>query len=329
MSAHLNLGRLRHYLRYHAQPKQPPVQSIVINVSEETARKGMELSPAADGKVALHVRHEEVLREDAERTLSLRPSVLERKCIAWEFKEPEEKTSTLAVTSPGGYFVDIRFDLAPQVGELQSYPAHRKLTYWAFAGIVESTPVDKIPYTSHAKWTHTIDTALETLSDQDFNKNHSDEGDLFLLHNSNLIEVGSMDNPELGREAAYKEHWQPQDLRLGPQEAVVVKAENLEILVKGLIIRIGGYCQGLVHDGVNGKIHAERWILNSANGEWHRQDQFETDESKGDADKEASKLLPCKWACEKRVLGDKAEIDHLIWEVIEASSGEDFLKKQR
>ena len=132
---------------------------------------------------------------------------------------------------------------------------------------------------------------------------------------------------ELGRKAAYKEHWRPTDLTDGPLESVVVKVDNAERRTRGMIVRTGGFCQGLIHDVPRKIIAAERWSLN-AQGEWERRDQFGLYRPTTEKFGNASSVLPCKWACEKRVLGDKAEIDGLQWEVIEVKAGDEFLRKR-
>ena len=87
-----------------------------------------------------------------------------------------------------------------------------------------------------------------------------DEGDMFLLSNSECIELGQMLNPGSGKIEMYKEYWTSVPFEAfsnGQDEGTTKLSEKPRCLVartvegqqaKGLVILLGGYWQGVLRE---------------------------------------------------------------------------------
>jgi len=209
--------------------------------------------------------------------------------------------------------------------------------FWAFSGTSSTTfhpdGAGAMPYSAHSVWKHDIDSKGPGISD---------EGDLFLLPNGDCIEVGMMENPRTKQVELYKEYWTepPVDAGSGGLKktpCVVVKTFSSqgvnERTRKGIIIRIGDHCQGILEPGEGDSSHmivVERWVrtpveqtpaLASASlvsGEdvahWIKDWRSNTDEPRVDV------VMPCMWACDEgRKLGDEIVTRGERWRVTEVT----------
>ena len=128
---------------------------------------------------------------------------------------------------------------------------------WAFAGrsrtTKDPTSGDGVGARSHTVWDHWIDSKGDDVP--------SDEGDMTVLEDGTVLEEGLNVHPKTGKETRYEELWRdiPVDL-LGKKQSkhsIALRAEDPEQNIKGLVIKIGGWCQGIMHK--DGKLTIERW----------------------------------------------------------------------
>ena len=140
---------------------------------------------------------------------------------------------------------------------------------WAFAGTLKTTKPTPKPKgksdndndnnidapDSHNVWTHWIDSS-EKDPDQ------VDEGDMYNLPNGDVLERGENVDSETGKVQIYEELWRDLDVETIPGEGrrvcTVLQVENAEEGIRGLIIRVGGYAEGLMSERGKG-VTAERW----------------------------------------------------------------------
>ena len=75
------------------------------------------------------------------------------------------------------------------------------------------------------------------------------------------LEKGTMKHPETGKESDYEELWgdvQVERVEEGKENVcVVLRLENEEKGLKGLVVRVGGWCQGMLR-GME-EVAVERW----------------------------------------------------------------------
>lgn len=195
--------------------------------------------------------------------------------------DPEEKTSTLVLTSPSGLFVDLRIlaDCSSGGGPGNTSERHFSTVDWAFAGRSLRQPKRPDGVTA-ASWTHWVDSrTVNALSVHD-------AGLCQPLPNGDELETGEMLDPK-GVMRPYKEIWH--DEPVSPSRAAVfVCSRNASALdsastedmatippreVCGMMIRVGSWSQGVLRDlqagADEGKeaFTAERWALR-ADGVW-------------------------------------------------------------
>lgn len=147
---------------------------------------------------------------------------------------------------------------------------------WGIAGISCSTPeVDyKGEKATHGRWTHWIDSRTQDT------ESAADEGWMTPLNpeRTRMLERGEMENPETCEVTPYEEIWieRSPDNVPGPekQQCIVLKLDE-HGSAKGLIVRTGKICQGILRVGE--EIRAERW-------EWHEGKWLRTKRVMGDED---------------------------------------------
>ncbi|KAF4971268.1 hypothetical protein FSARC_1838 [Fusarium sarcochroum] len=229
-----------------------------------------------------------------------------RKFIRWLPDEASEPTSTIVVTSPKlKQFVDLRILLPDDhsgswSGQDDPLPLSR--LDWAIAGTTVST---RIPdpdgnLTSHSTFYQWV--ASRGLS--------ADAGFMYPQPNDLTLEKGSMVNPATGIDTAYEELWHDATPTAVPGEngvrALVLQTHDDEHGVRGSVVRLGRYAQGLVRVGE--KIALERWEWKEENG-WKRTIRM------GDGDLPIKKILG-KEAFKE---GDSVDVEGRSWKVVEAS----------
>ncbi|KAL9033578.1 MAG: hypothetical protein Q9180_005874, partial [Flavoplaca navasiana] len=151
--------------------------------------------------------------------------------------EPSEPTSTLVLTSPRGYYVDIRINKSPQ-------PSSDPRTFdgklqWAFAGT--KTSIEKDARTI-STWHHPIDS----LSDDP----KPDVGEMTELENGDVLEIGQTINEDTGEVIKYEELWEELLPQFWSQDSwrkcVVLKTLNEDKACMGMAIRCGSFAQGIL-----------------------------------------------------------------------------------
>lgn len=158
---------------------------------------------------------------------------------------------TLVLTSPRKHYVDTRL-LMP------SDASHTITTIdWAFAGTSSTTPAtDSSP--EHTIWMHWVDSSTAD------GESVKDEGDMIRLANGEAVERGQMVNPKTGKMEKYEESWI--DIRpMGDKIGWVVKIQGQG--VRGMVVRIGGFAQGILRKG--GDFGIKRWRYVGGDEGWN------------------------------------------------------------
>ena len=145
------------------------------------------------------------------------------------------------------------------------------------------------------------------------------------LPNNRTLETGSMVNPATGQATAYEEVWQDiepicttsawadENLRLHnpgiePMRTVMVLTlQDDANQARGMVVRVGQYCQGVVRQGEYFSLDRWRW---QAAGGWQRECRV------GDL------MLPCGWCFEPQMgglmgVGARVRYQDYEWVVVE------------
>ncbi|KAK7568190.1 hypothetical protein IWX91DRAFT_302162 [Phyllosticta citricarpa] len=268
-------------------------------------------------------------------------SISKREWMNWAGEYAHEDTSTLVLSAPSSAFVDIRIllphtqtpasaavhpadttasPLAPQSPPLlpnTGGPASR--LDWAFAGFSETSPGnDRIRGVVHKKWTHVIDSRCG------FDEEGTpDEGDLWDRSGGYSLETGIMKHPKKGVDVAYQEMWREVEIKAVNREplrhAVVLTHHNPQLKSRGMIVRVGQYCQGIYM--LDREVTVERWQWKV---EW-KEEKKRTDDLWRRTVKLGSRFLPCVWTFEPekltvgaKLMGPGEEDDY--WEVKELAA---------
>lgn len=226
------------------------------------------------------------------------------------YQKPYEDADVLVLTAPSTKFVDIRLPLIENTEKKPSLSNHS--AFWAFTGTATTTFLENtagliMPYSAHCVWKHDVDS---------HGPGGGDEGDMFLLPNGGSIEVGSMENPETGRNEMYKEYWTeppvPTDANSITKLPCVV-AETVpsqQCTRRGRIIRVGDYIQavGEGQDDAPERVMVDRWVRTYENEhyKWNRDSRCHGSE------------LPISWVCEDSlVVGDEIRQNVVRWSIVE------------
>ncbi|RMZ71556.1 sodium nucleoside cotransporter [Pyrenophora seminiperda CCB06] len=234
-----------------------------------------------------------------------------------------EPTDTLVLTSPKRTFVDIRIykpfnaaeDLPPPANVLEPQRLE-----WAFAGTSSSRSITLSPTgpkhgksqirmekdmwsnVTHSKWSHWIDSRY-TVGSKDI---PVDEGDMYPIAPDLTLEVGHAFHPALNAEKTHEEMWRDVHA-ISTNEAphttklcVVLRCKAEHAGVRGLIVRVGQYCQGIVME--RDRVTVERW-------EWHADLAGKTEREKwARSVRIGNSFLPCSAAFRAEVLGAGAVV---------------------
>ncbi|KAL9009370.1 MAG: hypothetical protein Q9173_005595 [Seirophora scorigena] len=215
--------------------------------------------------------------------------------------EPEELTSTIVLTSPDRFYVDIRaFKKADLSNPIQ----------WAFAGTSES--VRESNGRCFSTWHHWIDSQTDDPA--------LDRGEMITQDDGDVLEKGTTVDPDTGEEESYEELWTDLPLASGSASehsriCVVLRAEEVEKGMRGMVIRIGGWCQGIMKK--NGAVSVER-RQRVEHGETNNQDSKQNSTTL----RTGPDALPCKHILEldKFEPSKKVDCGAFIWKVIEIST---------
>lgn len=187
-------------------------------------------------------------------------------CGVTQDRPAEETTDTLVLTSALKYYTDVRILLSGSQKTLppSSTPLDAARLEWGFAGRAYSTPADeKTGTAAHTKWVHWIDNKTK--------EQVEDAGWMYPVEGTNdVLEKGTMLNPETGKEGPYQEMWTDLDI----EKAVLPREEGYVSWVlqlegeggKGLVVRIGQWVQGVVRRGE--EVSVARW--KGGNNGWEK-----------------------------------------------------------
>ena len=214
-----------------------------------------------------------------------------------------EPTSTVVLTSKDAHFVDVRVLLEPYSQEKVSPIIPDTCIQWAFAGKSRSTKEVKneqgTTVSWHSAWDHWIDSKSE--------EPVFDEGDMNLQEDETVLETGNTVDPDTDHVEYYEELWKDLPIdeigKKGNKSSIVAKAEMPEENFKGLVVKVGGWCQGIAKRG--DQLTVERWRRQpqeGGEGELPATEHTETTRNgwvrifkTGDADR----ILPCRTMCEQ------------------------------
>lgn len=180
---------------------------------------------------------------------------------------PFEPTNTLVLTSPRKTFVDLRYlkPIDPASPPLPNHGSTSRLE-WGFAGTSSSVPVPLAPSNpslatipvTHSTWRHWLDSRFAA---QPSAAIPADEGDMYTLSSSLTLEHGHAFHPHLDRVAGHEELWRDVDAAStdasGGKVCVVLRCCDDGEGVRGVVVRVGQFCQGIVVSG--GMVATERW----------------------------------------------------------------------
>ena len=269
------------------------------------------------------------------------PSISVRRGVARSYGAAYEDTSTLVLTSAGRWFVDVRFALGDA-------PTAAGSSFWAFAGTSavtfpgegmkgerrrgrgggwrEGGETVEVPCMGHCVWRHEMDS-------KGVDGGEADEGDLYLLGNGQVVEVGVSGSGESGRVEMYKEYWEGVEVGEGGDgRCVVARTEGGEMgmgMGMGMVIRVGKHCQGMFQRvssgagaeeeaGTAGEVCVERWYRSGESGVWAK--DWRSSSTMGKDDAQEVGVMPSKWVCEEgRKVGDVVEVQGRKWEVVECA----------
>lgn len=157
----------------------------------------------------------------------------------------------------------------------------------------------------HSKWHHWVDSRNEDAEAV------TDEGDMLPQSDGTTIERGSMVNPATGKTADYEECWEdlePVGTSDGRQarKACVLQLHDDENEARGMIVRLGQFCQGVIRVGKYFTV--ERW-------QWREGEGWKRGVRTGDL------WLPCGPILEgeRLRLGGEVNYGDYTWRVVEMS----------
>ena len=127
---------------------------------------------------------------------------------------------------------------------------------WAFAGVSHTTIPHDDAKPMRTVWEHWIDSKTTNPG--------PDEGDMYIQPNGEVLERGTQTNKSTGQHEEYEELWGDLDVEVVGDEkqhvCLVLKAEDDSLGVKGMVIRIGGWCQGILKTEQDLTIERWKWV---------------------------------------------------------------------
>ena len=194
---------------------------------------------------------------------------------------------------------------------------------WAFAGISTTTHSSDPDVPPHTVWAHWIDSKSGTPA--------VDEGDMYPQPNGDVLEKGSMVDPATGLVTEYEELWADLEIdTIGAEEkhmCIVLKAEPENKLNKGMVVRIGGWCQGILQTGEDITVERWQWIKKAnpptkSGSAPHQENTFAKEAEEGNWERVmrlGSAFLPCGVTFETDLVKDNGKVvfGNLEWKVVE------------
>jgi hypothetical protein len=187
---------------------------------------------------------------------------------------------------------------------------------WAFAGVSssEQRTDENGNQISHSIWRHWVDSRIRDA------ESVVDEGDMVTLPDGTTLETGRMVNPATGVETDYEEVWEAAEALPGMDMAApdpspgvfcaVVQLDDAASGRRGMAIRLGQFCQGIV---VGDEVTVERW-------EWTEEGGWQTTFSVGPEVEELRFVigqLASPSRGEDYRQGLKMMVGEVDWEVVE------------
>lgn len=230
-----------------------------------------------------------------------------------------EPTSTLVLTSPNRTFVDVRFFKPAHAGSTMMLPneGERERLEWAFAGSSESRPVklekdgEQWEGVTHSTWTHWLDSRHRVGSPNI----PVDEGDMYPIASDLTLEHGHAFQPLMNEHKTHEEMWRDVDIcstnSTGNKVCIVLRLHADAAGVRGVIIRLGQYCQGIAMTDTYSTV--ERW-------EYTTEGQGDADETKWKRTARiGDQMLPCSVTFKPEILavGGRVSYHGFDWVVEE------------
>jgi len=228
-----------------------------------------------------------------------------REYIRWPPASASEPTSTVVLTSPERRFVDVR--IIPDgggpgpSGSGSGRSSSSSSLDWAIAGTSSRSGPDG--GRQSAVWNHWVDSRTTGPM--------RDEAEVEPRADGSEREWGRMLNPDTGLEAEYEEVWRSEELVAAAGGCVVLQTEEDGARgERGVVMRLGQYCQGILRVGE--EITVERWVWSEGGGAWERVARFGEDQLPA----QAHVLVDREDGWE---VGGEVECSGRVWKVVEAS----------
>ena len=221
--------------------------------------------------------------------------------------EAEEPTSTIVLTSQNSHYVDVRVYKDLYQSEVDENHERNSISTleWAFAGTSSTTVSANEPGEAkplHSVWEHWIDSKSDDP--------RPDEGDMWPQDNGDVLERGTQIHPVTGLQTGYEELWGDMEVeKVGEDKervSIVLKFDEVDgNLSRGMIVRVGRWCQGIIKS--DGLLAIERWHWIDEVNKWERVVNI------GDGN------LPCAATFETRLTKGKSTVaSHgQEWKVVE------------
>ena len=174
---------------------------------------------------------------------------------------------------------------------------------WAFAGRSRTTSdgarKDGMLQLSHTVWDHWIDSKS--------NNPGPDEGDMLVQEDGDIVERGMQKHPMTGEDVEYEELWHDLEVeafgKKGNRSSLVMRVEAPEHNVRGMAIKIGGFCQGILK--AEDALTIERWEWKADTSEGGREAGSASNSSQEGQTRNGwlrtfkfgERNLPCKTMC--------------------------------
>ena len=234
--------------------------------------------------------------------------------------EPIENTSTIVLTSKDSHFVDVRILLEPYKLEKGMASNTEACLQWAFAGKSRMTAEKKNEKGDTIFWHNVWDHWIDSKS----NKPEIDEGEMTVQKDGTVLEEGVNVNAATGAVEHYEELWDDLPVEaIGKKQnrsSIVVKADHPNENMKGLVIKVGGWCQGIAKHG--DELTVQRWRRQPQNESGHGDESTMTRNDWVRVFNLGTGVLPCMEICSNTtgklgynsVMKDKCDVE---WRVIE------------
>ena len=249
---------------------------------------------------------------------------------------PAEPTFVLVLTSPRGTFVDLRLFKPARTGDTAlANKGERSGLDWAFAGTSTSRPaVDQHPAedekgldnVTHSTWTHWLDSRYPVGS----RVIPVDEGDMYPIDAVRTLEHGHGYQPLLKATMTHEEMWRDVEATStnakGSKMCVVLRLQDEKFGARGVVVRVGQYCQGIISLVTEKSCTVERWEFHGGDAERqnHLPSGLERERTEAEMWKRTARVgdlfLPCAVTFRTEIVkvGGVVKYKDYVWVVEEA-----------